>query len=79
MRRLTKMHLFQDVGRNIDLFKISRQYHFQAKKIKLLSLQGNDFTKMKNTKTVPDSYLILIVLIIIRNGQFYRYLFGDSA
>ena len=54
MRRLTKMYLFQDVGRNIDLFKISRQFHFQAKKIKLLSLQGNDFTKIKNTKTVPD-------------------------
>ena len=59
MRRLTKMHLFQYVGRNIDLFKISRQFHFQVKKIKLLSLQGKDFTKIKNTKTgsFTDIYL----------------------
>ena len=64
MRCLSKMHLLQDVRKNIDSFKrlgkpklFSRQFYFQAKKkkkMKLLSLQGNDLTKIKNTKTVPD-------------------------
>ena len=54
-------------GKNIDSFKrldtpnLFFQFYIQVKKMKPLSLQGNDSTKIKNTKTVPDSYLILIV------------------
>ena len=32
----------------------SREFHVHAKKIKLLSLQGNNSMKMNNTKTVPN-------------------------
>ena len=47
--------------------------------MKLLSLQGNDSTKIKNTKTVPGWYLILIVQMSISNGQIYKHLIGNSA
>ena len=56
-----------------------RQFYIQAKKMKLLSLQGDDFTKIKNIETVPDWYLILIVQMSIWNGQIYTHFFGDSA
>ena len=61
MRRLSKMHLLLDLGKNIDSFKrldkpnhFTRQFYIQAKKMKLLSLQGNNSKKVKTTKTVSD-------------------------
>ena len=43
-------YLLQYVGKSY----FSRQFYVQAKKMKPMSLQGNDSTKIKNTKTVPD-------------------------
>ena len=47
--------------KNIDSFKrldkaklFFKQFYIEAKKMKLVSPQRNDFTKIKNIKTVPD-------------------------
>ena len=47
--------------KNIDSFKrldkaklFFKQFYIEAKKLKLVSPLRNDFTKIKNIKTVPD-------------------------
>ena len=61
MRRLSKMHLLQDVGKNNVFFKrlnkpklFFQTILYSGKEMKPFSLQGNNSTKIKNTKTVPD-------------------------
>ena len=59
MRCLSKMHLlygkktFTRLKGQTNQSYFSRQFYIQARKIKLLSLQGNNSTKIKNTKQFP--------------------------